>query len=114
MAAIPEGTLFGPVLEVQVVKILDGYGTEIAIPSIDKPAYTSYFVISRETERFVNEIHDQKEELRSSNELLTAERGSNRSQETCALNSIKETCASLPSNPFGDFCSTQRTKMDYD
>ena len=41
-------------------------------------------MISRETERFVNEIHDHKEELRSSDELLTAERGSNSSKEACA------------------------------
>ena len=51
---------------------------------------------------FVNEIHDHKEELRSSNELLTAEKGSNRSQETGALNSVKGTRASPASNPIGD------------
>ena len=56
-------------------------------------------MISTETERFVHEIHDHEEELRSSNELLTAERGSNRSEETCALNSIKETSANPLSNP---------------
>ena len=64
---------------------------------------TSSDVISRETERFVNEIHDHKEELRSSNELLTAERGSNSSKEICAPKSIKETCASPPSDPIGDY-----------
>ena len=100
MAASPEGTIIGPVLAVQVVKILDGIG--IAIPSIGKPAYSSYVVISRETERFVSEIHDHKEELRSSNELLTADRGFNSSKETFAFNNIKETCASPPSNPIGD------------
>ena len=63
---------------------------------------TSYVVISRETERFVNEIHDHKEELRSSNELLTVEKGSNSSQETGALNGIKETFVNPPSNPMGD------------
>ena len=35
---------------------------------------TSHVVISIETERVVNEIHDRKEELRSSNALRTAER----------------------------------------
>ena len=102
LVAIPEGTITGPVLEVQIVKIIDGYGKEIAIPSTVNPSNTSYVVISRETERCVKEIHDHKEELRSSNELLTAERGSNSSQETGALNSIKETWASFPSNPVGD------------
>ena len=91
-----------PVLTVQVVIFLDGYGIEIAIPSIVKPSYSSYVVISRETKRFVNEIHDHKEELRSSNELLTAERRFDGCKETCALNSIKETCASPRSNPIGD------------
>ena len=91
--AILEGTIIGPVLEVQIVKILVGYGIEIAIPSIVKLANTFYVVKSRETERFVNETHDHKEGLRSRNELLTAERGSN---------SVKETCASSPSNLVGD------------
>ena len=52
------------------MKILDGYGIEAAIPSIANPAHTSYVVKSREAECFVNENHDHKEELRSSNELL--------------------------------------------
>ena len=95
-----EGTIIGPVLEVQIVKILDGYGIEIAIPSIDNPVNTSYVVISTETQRFLNETHDHKD-LRSSDELLTAERGSNGSKETCAPNSSNDTAASPPSNPFG-------------
>ena len=93
MEGIPEGTIIGPVLEVHIVKILDGYGIEIAIPSLVKPANTFYALLSLETKRFANENHDHKEELRSSNELLTAERGSNRN---------KETCANPPSNPMGD------------
>ena len=72
---------------------------------------TSYVVKSRETDRFVNEFHDHKEELRSSNELLTdlqrsersephgEERGTNSIKETCALESIKKTCASPLSIP---------------
>ena len=43
-----------------------------------------------------------KKELRSSDELLTAEVGSNSSQETGTPDSIKETCASTPCNPIGD------------
>ena len=54
----------------------------------------------------MNEIHDHKEELRSSNELLTdfqrsergephvEARGTTSIKETCAPGSIKETCAS--------------------
>ena len=76
LAAIPEGTIVGPVLEVHIVKILDGYGIEVDIPSVEIPLDTSYVVISRETNRFVNEIHDHKEELSSSSELLTDFQGS--------------------------------------
>ena len=39
------------------MKILDEYGIEIAIPSICKAGDVTHVVISRETERFVNEIH---------------------------------------------------------
>ena len=53
VAAIPEGTVIGPVLEVRTVKILDEHGMEIAIPSIIRLANTSHVVISRETERLV-------------------------------------------------------------
>ena len=83
------------------MNILDGYGIEVAVPSIINPANTSYVVISRETERFVNELHNHIEELMSSNEWLTAERRSTSNKETCALNSIKKTCASPPNNPIG-------------
>ena len=119
LAAIPEGTIIGPVSEVQIVKFLDDSGIEVAIPSTANFANTSCVVISKETERFVNEVHDHKEELRSSNELLTAEMGSNSSQETGALSSIKETCASPPSNPIGvslfkkTVSLSSETKMGY-
>ena len=53
LAEIPAGTIIGPVIE--VVKILDKYGTEVAIQSISNPENTSYVVISTETDRFVNE-----------------------------------------------------------
>ena len=60
MAAIPTGTIVGPVIEVYVVKKFDKYRLEVAIPSIAYLVNTSYVVISRETERFVNEIHDHQ------------------------------------------------------
>ena len=72
LSTIPEGTIIGPVQEVHVhvVKILDGYGIEVAIQSLANPEYITYVVISREEERCVNEIHNHRQELRSSNELL--------------------------------------------
>ena len=51
LAAIPEGTIIGPFLEVHIVKILDGCGMEFAMQSIANPENTSYFVISRDEER---------------------------------------------------------------
>ena len=54
LAAIPEGTTVGPVY---IIEILDGYGIDVAIQSISNPDNTSYVVITREAERFVNEIH---------------------------------------------------------
>ena len=54
LAAVPEGTTVGPV---HIIEILDGYGIEVAIQSISNPENTSYVVITREAERFVNEIH---------------------------------------------------------
>ena len=44
------------------MKILDTYCTEVAIQSSANPEYTTYVVISRKEERFVNEIHDHKPE----------------------------------------------------
>ena len=70
LGAIPAGTFIGPISEVHIVKILDEYGLEVAIPSICKPGDVTYVVISRETERFVNEIHTHEAETRSSRTLL--------------------------------------------
>ena len=36
LGACPAGTLIGPISEVQIVKILDECGVEVAIPSICK------------------------------------------------------------------------------
>ena len=44
LAAILEGTITGPVLEVQFVKNLDGHGIKVAIPSMVNAANTSYVV----------------------------------------------------------------------
>ena len=78
------------------MKIHDGYGRKIAIPPTLDLQDTSYVVIFRETERFVNEIHDHYEEVRSSNELLedlqeSERKETTRSKETWAAPSMKET-----------------------
>ena len=70
LGATPAGTIIGPISEVHIVNILDEYGLEVAIPSLCKPGDVTYVVISRETERFVNEIHTHEAETRSSRELL--------------------------------------------
>ena len=102
MIAIPEGTIIGPVSEVHIVEILDGYRIEVAIPSISKPGDVTYAMISIETERYVNDIHDHKEELRSSNQSLTELQGSIKSdpyEERKGSSINKETCANPFSNP---------------
>ena len=61
------------------MKILDEYGLEVAIPSLCKPGDVTHVVISRETERFVNEIHTREAETGSSRELLENLQESNES-----------------------------------
>ena len=51
-AAIPGGTVIGPVLEVRVVKILGEHGLRISIASALKHEGTSHVVISRGTQLF--------------------------------------------------------------
>ena len=67
---------------------------EVAIPSICKPRDITYVVIPRETERFVNEIHNHNAEVRSSKELLDnlqeSKEGTPRHKETWAAPSTKE------------------------
>ena len=58
-------------MEVQIVKIVDPNGLEIAIPSPNERERTSYVMISTGKSRFVAEIHIPKAELRSSAELLS-------------------------------------------
>ena len=54
------------VIEVQIVKILDQYGLEVAIPSLN-----DYVMISRGKSRFVDGVRILNAELRSSAELLS-------------------------------------------
>ena len=65
------GTTVGPVIEVPIVKILDQYGFEIAIPSPNDRQRTSHVMISGGKSRFVNEVHFPNTQLRSSAELLS-------------------------------------------
>ena len=69
-AAILGRTEIGPVIEFQIVKILDQYGPEIAIPLLHKNETTSHVMITRGTNRFEDEVHDHNVELRPSTELL--------------------------------------------
>ena len=71
-AAIPGGAIIG-VIEVQIVKILDQYGLEIAIPSPNGSQRTFYAMISRGRSRFVDEVHIPNPELRSNAELQKEE-----------------------------------------
>ena len=71
LTGIPEGTTFGLVIEVQIVKIANQYGLELAIPSPNDRERTSYVLISRGKCRFGDEIHVPNAELRSSAELLS-------------------------------------------
>ena len=66
LGAIPAGTIIGPIEEVHFVKILDEHGVEVAVPSICKPGDVTCVMISRETERFVNEIPSHEAKTRSS------------------------------------------------
>ena len=77
LGAIPAGTIVGPISEDLIVKKLDEYGVEVAIPSICKPGDVTCVVISRETERFVNEIHthEARENLQESKESIKCEGG---------------------------------------
>ena len=70
-AAIPGGTITGPVIEVQIVKILDHYGLEIAIPARTEKERTTYVMISSKKSRLVDEVSIPKVELRSSAELFS-------------------------------------------
>ena len=88
---------------VRIVKILEEYGKRCQCHQLSNPELV-----------FVDEIHDHKKELRSSEELLTAcqksegkepcveEGGSNRTKEPYALEGNKETCANPLSNPISD------------
>ena len=99
-AAILGGTIFGPVIEVQSVKILNQYGFEIAIPSPDDHVPTSYVVISRKKSRFVDEVHIPDAGLRPSSEQLTELQRSEgrKSCEEQADSSIQETGSTHVSN----------------
>ena len=59
----------GPIIKAQIVKILDQYRLEIAIPSPTYRQSTSHVMISRGKSRFVNEVHVPNAE-RSSAESL--------------------------------------------
>ena len=55
--AVPGGTVIGPVLEVHIVLLHGKHGLEIKIPSPNDPNRTSWVLMSRGKNRFVNEFH---------------------------------------------------------
>ena len=55
-AAIPGGTVIGPVLEVHIVLVHGKHGLEIKISSSNDPNRTSWVVICRGKNQFVNEL----------------------------------------------------------
>ena len=70
-AAIPGGTVIGPVLELHSVLLHGKHGLEIKIPSPNDPNRTSWVVICRGNNRFVNELHiPNPEHNLTSTELL--------------------------------------------
>ena len=66
--AILGGTIIGPVIEVQIVEILDLLGLEIANPSPNDSTRTSSVMISRGKSRFVDELLS---ELQQAEEKIT-------------------------------------------
>ena len=67
-----EGTIVGPVIEVHIVKDLDNFELEIAVPPPNNPIRTSCVLIFRGNSRFVDELHIANvEHYRTSAELLS-------------------------------------------
>ena len=56
-AAIPGRTTIGPVAQVHNTQFLGTRGIEIQIPSTTKPNRTSWVVLCRGKNRFVDELH---------------------------------------------------------
>ena len=52
-AAIPGNTIIGPVLQVHMVNFLDNYGIEIQIPSTTTQDRTSWVIVCRGKNRYV-------------------------------------------------------------
>ena len=87
--------------EVQILKVLDQYGLEIAIPSPNDSTRTSYVMISRGNSRFVHGVRIPIAELRSSAELLSEQKNAKESEPCLAKSktSTQETgAASDPSS----------------
>ena len=56
-AAIPGGTVIGPVVEVRIMQLLGNHGLEIEIPSPNRPDRTLWMVTCRGKNRFADELH---------------------------------------------------------
>ena len=56
-ASIDAYQQIGPVLNIGIARILDVYGIEVQIQSLSDPRFSTWILISRGHERFVNFLH---------------------------------------------------------
>ena len=101
-AAIRDGTSTGPVLQVHVMKFLGKYGIEIQIPSTTSRTRTSWAVICRGQNRFVEELRHlepgpnptskellrEREQLQKKNEPSATELNQSHIEETHATQEL--------------------------
>ena len=56
-ATINANTKIGPILNIRISQVFCIYGLEVQIPSLSRPRYSSWILICRGLERFVDELH---------------------------------------------------------
>ena len=109
-AAIPEGTIIEPVLEVHIVKILDGYGIEVAISSVANPMDTSYVAKSRETEPFSGPVTNCSQTLKDQEEVHCMKKRNLKHQgNLCAWEHQGNFCEPSQHSAYKSIPKTQRT-----
>ena len=62
-ASIDAEKEIGPVLNIEIAKIIDVPGIEVQVPSLSLPGYSVWILISRGHERVVNEIHRHNSDI---------------------------------------------------
>ena len=105
-AAIPGRTLIGPVLKVHIIQFLGTHGIEIHIPSTTTPNRTSWVVICRGRNRYVDESHLRDPGHNPTSSEIRVERLILKESELCSTemeqSRIEETHAThfgIPTNP---------------